>query len=375
MFRERIIEVGESSALAFAIVDTVRQPLVVLDQDMRVVTANRSFYLTFTLNPGNTQGKHLCELGDGEWNIPRLHSLLSKIIAGRGVLEDFEVEGHFPGVGRRRLLLNARDLFREVRSSSNILLDIEDVTSKRAVARENDRLSRCKGILLDEIHHRVGNSLQIIASILLMRAKTVESDETRRNLHEAHQRVISVATLQRHLRARGAGETVELMSYISMLCDALTNSMICDNRPISLKVCGEKEIVACRSAESLGLIVTELIINSLKHAFNENTKNAQIVISYCSSGENWKLTIADNGIGNSANIRSKSKPGLGTAIVKALAAQLDARVLSSASCRGTIVSITHTHCRQGELSNIAGEGYRPRQPGSGRGLQKIGTGA
>ena len=343
MFRKQFADVQDAYALAHAIVDTVREPLVVLDEGLRVVAASRSFYLTFKVSRNETQGKLLFELGDGAWDIPKLRLLLAQIIPERGEMEDYEVDHDFPDIGRRTMLLNARKVFYEVGSHANIiLLGIEDVTGKRALEREKDELLKQKDVLLDEIQHRVTNSLQIIASIILLKAKSVDSEETRRHLHEAHNRVISVAAVQQHLHASAAIGSMEMRPYLTRLCEALAFSMIGDERPIVLKVLGSG-IASCRDAESLGLIVTELVINSLKHAFNEDASGGQIKVAYEVSGTDWKLSVADNGAGKPGGVFPKPKKGgLGTGIVTALAKQLDAQVETVSGPQGTAVSLTHT---------------------------------
>ena len=90
MFRKQFTNARDACALAHAIVDTVREPLVVLDQDLRVVAASRSFYLKFKVNPDNTEGELLYELGDGEWDIPKLRLLLENIIPEHGTMEDLK---------------------------------------------------------------------------------------------------------------------------------------------------------------------------------------------------------------------------------------------------------------------------------------------
>ena len=341
MFRKKFTNVQDACALAHAIVDTVREPVVVLDQDLRVVAANRSFYLMFRVNPDNTEGKLLYELGNGEWNIPKLRVLLEKIIPEHGVMENYEVEHEFPDIGFRTMCLNARQVFYEGGTHTTILLGIEDVTQRLMLEREKDELLRQKGVLLEEVQHRVANSLQIIASIIMMKAKTVDSEDTRRHLHDAHKRVLSVATVQQQLHASGAVGAIEMGPYLSKLCEALSSSMIGDDRPISLKVWGEVGSASCREAESLGLIVTELVINSLKHAFNENTKDGKITVAYDVSGTDWKLSVADNGIGKPDGVFAQPKAGLGTGIVNALAKQLNAQVETLSGPQGTTVSITH----------------------------------
>jgi chemotaxis protein methyltransferase CheR len=117
--------------------------------------------------------------------------------------------------------------------------------------------------------------------------------------------------------------------------------MISDDRPISLKVLNVTGSANCREAESIGLIVTELVINSLKHAFNADTKDGQITVAYDVSGTDWKLSIADNGVSRPNGLFAQPKAGLGTGIVNALANQLNAQVETLSGSQGTIVSITH----------------------------------
>src|SRR6202035_3661626 len=107
-FKKQFSEVEDACALAQAMVDTVREPLIVLDKDLRGVAASRSFYVKFSPNPDDTQGRHFYELGDGEWDIPKLRLLLEKIIPDRGAMDEYEVQHEFPRIGRRVMLLNAR---------------------------------------------------------------------------------------------------------------------------------------------------------------------------------------------------------------------------------------------------------------------------
>ena len=341
MFRKQFTDLQNACVFAEAIVNTVREPLLVLDQDLRVVAASRSFCLTFKVNPDNTKGKPLYELGDGQWNIPKLRVLLEKIIPEHSVMEGYEVEHEFSGLGHRTMCLNARTVFYEADSRTNILLGIEDVTERLSIEREKDKLLRQKDILLREIQHRIGNSLQIIASVIMMKSRSVDSEETRRHLEDTHQRVMSVATIQKHLYGTTSdGETIEVKPYLTTLCEAISLSMIDKSQHISIKVNGKEGNAICRAAESLGLIVTELVINSIKHAFSSETKDGQITVTYDTSGTDWQLSIADNGIGKSDDDSAKPKGGLGTSIVNALATQLDAKVVTSSGPEGTTVSVT-----------------------------------
>src|SRR6476619_5098402 len=293
---------------------SVREPLVVLDRDLRVIAASRSFYRTFAVEPRNTQGRKLYLLGDGQWNIPALRTVLEEVIPKHRIVEAYEVEHEFPTIGRRVMLLNARQVFDEDGASSALLLAIEDVTERRDTEREKDELLRQKEILLQEMQHRVANSLQIIASILLLKARTVQSEEIRLHLEDAHQRAMSVATAQQQLQASGLNESIEIGPYLSKLCDSLAKSMIGDRRPLSIKVQATSGAAISSDAVSLGLIVTELVINALKHAFPSG-ETGEIVVSYDVRGSGWRLLVSDNGVGPGGESTEKPHIGLGTSIV------------------------------------------------------------
>ena len=345
--------VAHGHTLAEAIVDTVREPLVVLDRDLRVIAASRSFYRTFAVEPRNTQGRKLYELGDGQWNIPALRTVLEDIIPKHRTVEAYEVEHEFPTIGRRVMLLNARQVFDEDGEGSALLLAIEDVTERRDTEREKDELLRQKEVLLQEMQHRVANSLQIIASILLLKARTVQSEETRLHLHDAHQRVMSVATVQQQLRASGLNEQIEIGLYLSKLCDSLAASMVGERRSLSVRVQATSGTATSSEAVSLGLIVTELVINALKHAF-PGGEAGEILVSYEARGSGWRLSVSDNGSGPGEASAERPYAGLGTSIVEALARQLDATVQKSVAHRGRPSQLLQAQDREGAVDKGSG---------------------
>jgi chemotaxis protein methyltransferase CheR len=348
MFKQQFSNAQDACALAQAIVDTVREPMLVLDRELRVIAASRSFYLLFSATPTDTLGKHLYDLGDRAWDIPALNTLLGNIMSKHIAIDDFEVEHDLPGIGRRSMLLNARKVFYETGTHETILLSFEDVTRQRDLTRHNEELLRQKDMLLEEFQHRVGNSLAIIASIISLKARSVGSEEARRHLDDTRDRVISFATIQQSLHTSAASGFIELGPHFSKLCQAISHSMIGDNQRIKIETRGSRRATS-REAESLGLIVTELVINSLKHAFTEDTTDGLITVTYDVSGTDWKLSVSDNGVGKpSATDRSKS--GLGTGIIKALAKQLDAQVATVAGPQGTNVSVTHATFGTGSAS-------------------------
>jgi PAS domain S-box-containing protein len=338
-----LIDLNDARPLAQAIVDTIRDPLVVLDQDLCVVAANRAFYTTFRMTRQDVQSRPVCGLGDGQWDIPELRLLLKEVAPQHAAMEAYEVERDFPVIGRRSMLLSARELINQKNTHKLILLAFEDVTDRRTAEREIARLLQQKETLLQEMQHRVANSLQIIAGILLLKARTVTSEETRLHLRDAHQRVMSVAAVQQQLLASSRGEAIDLGPYLSRLCETLLTSMTDDSRPISLKVDAQGGMATSAEAVSIGLIVTELVINAFKHAFVGALGAGQLVVTYKTAATGWRLAVTDNGIGMPAvhSDLDRATPGLGAIIVEALAKQLDAHVDIVRNLKGTTVSIVH----------------------------------
>jgi two-component sensor histidine kinase len=340
-----IANIEDAQTLAQAIVNTIPEPFIVLDEQFRVLAASRSFYKTFMVDPEQTRGSLLYTLGDGQWDIPALRLLLETIIPEKTAMDGFEVEHDFPHIGRRTMLLNARKVIYDHSPTATILLAFTDISARRAIEKEKaELLSRAeellhqKDVLLREMEHRVANSLQIIASILLLKARSVTSEETRQHLKEAHQRVLSVAEVQRHLHASAGVDEIDVGSYLSKLCESLASSMIGETQPIVVNVTAEGGWIDSQRAVSLGLIVTELVLNAIKYAFPREKTGALIQVTYETQRSDWKLTVSDNGAGKAVN--DAPSTGLGTAIVEALVRQLEAKVEITSDARGTSVAIT-----------------------------------
>jgi len=281
-----------------------------------------------------------------------LRTLLEEIIPHHTTIEAYEVERAFPTIGHRTMLLNARKVFYEGNNSTSLLVAIEDVTERRTLEREKDELLRQKDLLLDEMNHRVNNSLQIIASILMLKAQTVQSEETRRHLHDAHERVMAVATVQEQLHPIPFGAEIEARNYLTRLCESLAASMILDNQPVSIRVVAGEGSTTSEQAVSMGLIATELVINALKHAFPGGAKGT-ILVGFESTASAWRLSVSDNGVGISRDLpEAPVRIGLGTSIVEALGRQLGAQVEVASGPQGTCVSINHAAIAS-KLTNAA----------------------
>jgi two-component system, sensor histidine kinase PdtaS len=170
-----------------------------------------------------------------------------------------------------------------------LLLSIADLTEARVAKKIKDDLVREKSVLLQELQHRIANSLQIIASVLMQSARRVQLDETRVHLHDAHNRVMSVAELQQQLTTSTLGD-VELHFYFTDLCRNIGASMIRDHNQLMLDVSVDESIACADVSVSLGPIVTELVINALRHAFPDHASGT-IKVGYHSDGPAWTLWV------------------------------------------------------------------------------------
>jgi len=170
-----------AESLTLALIAASDAPLLLLDGDLRVIAASQSFGRAFAIDTAQAAGVLVFDLGGGEWDLPRLRSLLSATTSGSAAIEAYEMDLHPDGPETRRLVIKAQKLNYGDPSATRVLMTVSDVTDARIAERLKDDLIREKAVLLQEVQHRVANILQIIASVLMQSARTVQSEETRRH--------------------------------------------------------------------------------------------------------------------------------------------------------------------------------------------------
>ena len=221
--------------LALALIASSTAPLVLLDGDLTVVAVSRSFCQAFGIDLASAPGHSIFELGAGEWDVRQLRVLLESTVDGDAGIDAYEMDLERAGRETRRLVIGAHKLDYADVDGIRVVLSVSDVTDARLSEKHNDDLLREKTILLQELQHRVANSLQIIASVLLQSASRIPSDEVRSHLYDAHNRVMSVAAVQQQLAATRLGE-VGVRAYFIDLCRSIGASMIPDPQQLSLDV-------------------------------------------------------------------------------------------------------------------------------------------
>jgi two-component system CheB/CheR fusion protein len=163
-------QLGRALLYANDIIATLREPFVVLGKDLRVQSANRSFYDSFQVLPAGTENRLIYELGNGQWDIPALRTLLDQVISRNQSVHDFEVEHTFPTLGRKTMLLNARPFPPDSKHPALILLAVQDVSAARALVRELGEASRRKDEFLAMLSHELRNPLApILNAVQLLR--------------------------------------------------------------------------------------------------------------------------------------------------------------------------------------------------------------
>jgi PAS domain S-box-containing protein len=276
--------------LAASIVETVRQPLVVLDADLRVRSANRAFYMTFQVFPENSEGRLLHELGDRQWDIPELRELLVQIAGERPEVRDYELDQRFPTIGRRTMLLNARRLRQPGNQPPLILLAMEDITDRKRVEATHQ-------LLLAATSHDVLNVLNNIVGY----AQLLED----RDLPEpVVPRIISLSTalgemmreLLDHADAENAPPSLALIS---------ARSLISERAEAIEWQCRQKGLKFCVDLPAEGSITTDptkvarILDNLLSNAVRY-TPSGNVHLQGQLASTKLSVRVRDTGIGIAA---------------------------------------------------------------------------
>jgi PAS domain S-box-containing protein len=317
------------------LVETIREGLLVLEPDLTVRFANRSFCNIFAVAQAETVGRKFYELGDGQWDIPELRRLIQAIVSAHASVESFEVDHVFPSIGRRVMLLNARKVYRSGKNIEQILLAIEDVTERVRLERDHALAHRRIEMLLQELTHRVKNSLQTITSIVRIEVGHHKSGEGREALEEISNRISAIGRLYANLEKVGTIGAIDASIYLKEVCANLMASVQQGNRGIFLTTDIASELLPAERTIPIGLIVNELVMNAVKYAFPDGRGGTVIVALKRESGQ-LRLTVADNGTG--ADFQ-RVDSGLGGRLVEGFARQLGGRIERESGSQGTTVRL------------------------------------
>jgi signal transduction histidine kinase len=301
-------DVPAAQQLLLDIIDTVREPLLVLDPEFRVLQANRAFFRTFRVEPQDTIGEVLFALGDGQWDIAPLRALLRDRLAVEPDLHDFEVDHVFPGIGRKIMQLNARLVSQGANLPRIILLAIEDVTERRftemRLAAQRRELQRSNAAL-DEFasvaSHDLQEPLRKIMSFgerLNTAAGQVLTGEAQSHLERMLNAAARMRTLINDLLTYSQ-VTTRVQPFVSTDLAGIAREVIADLETAVADAGGRVEVGALPVIEADALQMRQLLQNLVGNALKYRRKDEPPVVRLSSTngGQHCTITVADNGIG------------------------------------------------------------------------------
>jgi two-component system CheB/CheR fusion protein len=286
---------------AEAIVETVREPLVILNQNLQVVKANKTFYDTFQSAKEETEGRLIYDLGNGQWNIPKLRELLENILPAHSTFRGFEVTHEFDRVGRKVMLLNATEIFNPNAQARTILLAIEDVTERKQ-AEESLRATNAE--LQDfafALTHDLQEPLRMVVNFTELLAQEYAGKlgkDADQFISYSVQGALRIEALLKALLAywelneRERGRLVPI-DCGAVLAKVLTNieAAISDSGAL---VTSDRLPTLAAEEVSLMQILQNLISNSIKYRGKDTPR---IHVSAEPDGDGWRFAVRDNGIG------------------------------------------------------------------------------
>ncbi|HEV8400410.1 MAG TPA: ATP-binding protein [Gemmatimonadales bacterium] len=301
-------DVPAAQRLLLDIIDTVREPLIVLDAEFRVTQANRAFFDTFQVEPEDTIGEVLFTLGDGQWDIAPLRELLRDKLAVEPQLNDFDVDHEFPGIGRKIMLLNARLVSQGPNLPRIILLAIEDITARRLtewrLAEQHRELERSNAAL-DEFASVASHDLQepvrkILSFGDLLNTSAGPALDGAAREHLA--RMLGAAARMRTLISDlllYSQVTTRVHAFARTDLARVAREVIADLETSIAESGGRVEVGELPVIEADALQMRQLLQNLLGNAIKYRRKDAAPVVGLrCSNGgQHCTITVTDNGIG------------------------------------------------------------------------------
>lgn len=359
--------VPAAEQLLLDIIDTIREPLIVVDPAFRVTQANRAFFRTFRVDPTATIGKVLFELGDGQWDIPALRELLRDKLALEPQVNDFDVDHVFPGIGRKIMHLNARVVSQGPNLPRVILLAIEDITERRftewRLAEQRLELERSNAALdafAAVASHDMQEPLRKILSFgdrLNTSAGPALTGDARHDLERMLNSAARLRTLITDLLTYSQ-VTTRVQSYVSADLRGIAREVVSDLETSIAEAGGRVEIgelpVVEADALQMRQLLQNLIGNALKYRKNDTPPVVRLSHSF-PDGQRCAITVTDNGIGFHdkyaekifqmfERLHSRTKyagSGIGLAICRKIAERHGGTITAASTAgKGSIFTVT-----------------------------------
>lgn len=279
---------------AEAIVNTVREPLVILNKDLKVITANRAFYKTFNILSEKLENRPFYELGEGELNIPKFRNLLQRVLKKGTSFDDFEIEYNVPRKGKRILLLNARKFYRQINATQTILLAIDDVTKIRKYDRQKDEFA---SVIMHELKtpvSTINGYLQLLQAHLSERndKKLLEYTYTMQDQVRRLTSLINGLLNSSKIRAVGFDYREEIFDIDELIAQTIKDVQ---KTTKSHTIAKEGKIAGYVKVDSsrIGQVLINLLTNAIKYSPNAT----KIIVKISLKNRKVIISVKDFGIG------------------------------------------------------------------------------
>ncbi len=316
---------GETTRqFAEMVVQNAPCPLLILDQELRVLKANPAFYAMFQTSAQETEQQVVYRLGNVLWKIPELRQLLDNIVPFNADFQDFTVTHEFPSIGERTVLVYARHIRRDEQEMGIILLGIEDITEDRRTEARIAATLREKEVLRREVSYRVKDNLQIVSRLLGLQADTIADAAVRSLFQGGQQRVQAMLLVHQRLYDAADLSRIDMRAYLQSLVKDLARLYDMEGRiAVDLQAEGEMNI---DTAIACGLMLTELVSEPCRFSFLEAQPGRIRVILRPEAGDRWLLVVQDNGTNTTSDIDIAPPPSLGLNLLYDQVSQLNGSV-------------------------------------------------
>lgn len=287
---------------AEAIVNTVREPLVILNKDLQVITANKAFYQTFDLLPEKIENRPFYEMGGGELNIPKFKKLLSQVLTKGISFENFEIEYNLPKLGQRVLCLNARNFYRQINNTQTILLAIEDITQSKNSDKQKDEFA---AIIMHELKgpvSTINGYLQLLEAHLSKRDDKKLLGYTQSMEVQVHRLTSLINGLLNSSQIRSVGfQYKDDIFEINELIRQTVKDVQQTSASHKIIYNGKAERLVKGDRERIGQVLTNLLINAIRYSPNAT----KVMVETSLANGKVIIGVKDFGIGISNTNQKK----------------------------------------------------------------------
>jgi PAS domain S-box-containing protein len=292
-------KVQDARIYAENIVETLHESLLVLDADLKILSTNRSFYTTFNVQPGETVGSYIYDLGNRQWDIPRLRLLLENILPQNSQFDDFEVEHDFPSIGHKIMMLNARQIYRGEVGRRMILLAIEDITQLRKLEREKRNLL---SMFAHDMKNPLVTSAGLLSRVIAGKAGGALTEKQLNHLETASSELAKVSQLISSFLEFSRFEAKEyepVLVPINIHAEIRKNikaeKVEAEKKQITMSLEPSKPTIYMVNADAA--MVNRVIRNLLDNAIKHTDSGGVVTVNVTDSGKEIVISVKDTGSG------------------------------------------------------------------------------